>query len=342
MTRALLALLVAGVPLSAQGPAGQPLRATDVIRLLASGTAPANVATRIGEDCLTFVPSERDRRNFQALGADTAVMARIDRCVRRGIRKPSGHATAPAVAPAPIPSAPPATVSSAKPGGTSVTTTPAAPVATTAQPGATPVPAAAGPAPSPDKTGFVEGTGQRGVVGIPAAVPLVFEVKDADGKPIPHARVTFTADNAQLRPETPQTDAAGHIRVNVVFGHTAGKSVIRAAIGQIFRSATLYPSAASPSRLEFQVGATSIGDTLHLAPDTTATVRVVATDEFGNPVALVGLQSLSGDEGIIRVERVGGDTVAGTLAVRARGQGSAQLAVQGSGIFSNLTVVVGH
>ncbi len=328
MTRALIALVIVTAPLAAQGPAGQPLRATDVIRLLASGTAPSDVAARIGRDCLTFVPSERDRRNFQALGADTAVMARIARCARRGVRKPSAHATAPAVAPAPIP---------ANPAPTSAASS-ATPPATT-QPAPSP---ASRPDPSPERTGFVEGTGQRGVVGIPAAVPLVFEVKDASGKAIPGAAVTFTADNAQLRPETPITDAAGHIRVNVVFGHTAGKSVIRAAIGQIFRSATLYPAAASPSRLEFHVGANAIGDTLRLAPDTTATVRVVATDEFGNAVALVGLQSLSGDEGIIRVERVGGDTVAGTLSVRARGQGSAQLAVQGSGIFSNLTVVVGH
>ncbi|HEX4632535.1 MAG TPA: Ig-like domain-containing protein [Gemmatimonadales bacterium] len=325
------ALLLVAAPLSAQGQAGQPLRATDIIRLLASGTAPLSVATRIGRDCLTFVPSTRDRRNFQALGADTAVMARIDRCVRRGVRKPSAQATAPAVPPAPIPTTPASTpVRSGSP---------APAPAATAQP---PVTTAPGPAASADNTGFVEGTGQRGVVGLPAANPLVFEVKDAAGKPLQGARVTFTADNAQLHTVTPATDAAGRLRVNVVFGHTAGKSVIRAAVGQIFRSTTLYPSSGSPSRLEFHVGATAIGDTLHLAPDTTATVRVVATDEFGNPVALVGLQSLSGDEGVIRVDRVGGDTVAGTLAVRARGQGNTQLAVQGSGIFSNLTVIVGH
>jgi len=332
MSPARFALLLAvAAPLTAQTPAGQPLRATDIIRLLASGTAPANVATRIGRDCLTFVPSTRDRRNFQALGADTAVMARIDRCVRRGVRKPSGQATAPAVPPAPIPTTP-----------VSIPAQSAAPAPVPAANAQPPGAAAPGPQPSPDNTGFVEGTGQRGVVGLPAANPLVFEVKDANGKPLQGVRVTFTADNAQLHPVTPATDAAGHLRVNVVFGHTAGKSVIRAAIGQIFRSATLYPSSGSPSRLEFHLGATSIGDTLRLAPDTTATVRVVATDEYGNPVALVGLQSLSGDEGVIRVERVGGDTVAGTLGVKARGQGNTQLAVQGSGIFSNLTVIVGR
>lgn len=326
MRPALILLALAG-PLAAQGaaPAGQPLRPTDVIRLLAAGTAPADVAARIGRDCLTFAPSVRDRRNFRALGADTSVMSRIDACARRGVRKPPSVSTSPAVAPAPIP------VSPRQP-----------PVSVGATPPPAPQPVAPAPVASPDKTGFVEGTGQRGVVGLPAATPLVFEVRDADGKPLRGIRVTFTADNAQIRPETQATDTAGHMRVDVVFGHTAGKSVIRAAIGQIFRSATLYPAAGSPSRLVVHLGGVTIADTLHLTPDTTVTVRVVATDEFGNPVALVGLQPLSGDEGVLRVERVGGDTVAGTLGLKARGQGNTQLAIQGSGIFSNLTVVVGR
>ena len=321
--RAGLALGLIAAPLAAQSRvSGQPLRVTDVIRLLAAGTAPAVVATRIGRDCLTFVPSVRDRRNFQALGADTAVMARIDACARRGVRRPSLAATTPAVAPAPIP--PPVTLraAAASPGGAAPPAAPALPEA------------------SPERTGFVEGTGQRGVVGLPAASPLVFEVRDADGKPIPRAPVTFTADNAQLHPENQVTDTAGHLRVGVIFGHTAGKSVIRAAIGQIFRSATLYPTAAAPSRLVLHLGGQSLGDTLHLAPDTSVRLRVVATDEFGNAVPLVGLQPLSGDEGVVRVERVSGDTVAGILSLRARGQGTTQLAIQGSGIFSNLTVVV--
>lgn len=314
-----LLLFVVAAPLAAQ----QPLRPTDVIRLLASGTAPAAVADRIGRDCLTFRPSPRDRRNFQALGADANVLARIDACGRRGVRRPSPLATAPAVAPAPIPKAPAASA--------------ALPPAATPMP--TPAPAAQA---APDQTGFVQGTGQRGVVGLPAANPLVFEVRDAGGKAVSGAQVTFTSDNAVIHPESPTTDVAGHIRVGVTFGHASGKSVVRAAVGQIFRSATLYPSAASPSRLELHLGAEAVGDTLHLAPDTTVTVRVVATDEYGNAVALVGLQPLSGDEAIVRVERVGGDTVAGALTLHSRGQGSTQLALQASGIFSNLTVVVAH
>jgi len=328
MTARALILALWSAPLAAQGgAAGAPLRPTDVIRLLAQTGAPADVADRIGRDCLTFTPTARDRRNFQALGADTAVMARIDACARRGVRKPPAVATTPAVAPA----VPPAATPAANPGAT-----PPAPATSPAVP-----PAAPAPQPSPEKTGFVEGVGQRGVVGLPAAAPLVFEVRDADGKALPKVRVTFTADNAQLRPEAQTTDTAGHVRVDVTFGPKAGKTVVRAAVGQIFRSATLYPTAASAAKLELRLGGATVGDTLVLAADTTVTLRVVATDEFGNTVALLGLQPLSGDEGIVRVDRVGGDTLAGLLTLKARGQGNTQLALQGSGVLANLTVVVG-
>jgi len=320
------------VPLAAQGGApGAPLRPTDVIRLLAQASAPADVADRIGRDCLTFTPTARDRRNFQALGADSAVMARIEACARRGVRKAPAVASAPAVAPAATPAAVPATAPATPAPGTG---TPAA--ATPAPPPAPPT-----PQPSPEKTGFVEGVGQRGVVGLPAAAPLVFEVRDADGKPLSKVRVTFTADNAQLRAEAQTTDTAGHVRVDVTFGPKAGKAVVRAAVGQIFRSATLYPTAASAAKLELHLGGATVGDTLALAADTSVTLRVLATDEYGNPVALLGLQPLSGDEGIVRVEHVGGDTAAGLLTLKARAQGNTQLALQGSGVLANVTVVVG-
>jgi len=326
VTARLLFLALWAAPLAAQG--GAPLRPTDVIRLLAQAGTPADVADRISRDCLTFTPTARDKKNFQALGADTAVMASIAACARHGVRKPPAVATTPAVAPATAPA--PAPVNpGANPAATPAPTTPA------------PAPAAApAPQPSPEKTGFVEGVGQRGVVGLPAAAPLVFEVRDAEGKALPKIRVTFTADNAQLRPESQSTDTAGHVRVDVVFGHTAGKTVVRAAVGQIFRSATLYPTPAAASKLDLHMGSTAVGDTLVLTADTSVTLRVVAQDEFGNVVSLLGLQPLSGDEGIVRVERVAGDTLAGLLSLKAKGQGTTQLALQGSGVLANLTVVV--
>jgi hypothetical protein len=326
------ALLLGSAPLAAQGGVqGPPLRPTDMIRALAAGPH-ADLADRVARDCLTFTPSVRDRRAFLALGADSVLMTRIDACVRRGVRK---------AAPITVASAPtnpaPAPTSSIPAGGTASppATTPAAAPATP-----TPVPPPAPAQPSPEKTGFVQGVGQRGVVGTAAAAPLVFEVRDSAGKPLVRHRVTFTADNAQLRPEAQTTDTGGRVRVGVVFGQKAGKTVVRAAVGQLLRSATLYPTASAPTKLELHVGANAVGDTLALTADTTVVLRVVATDEFGNAVALVGLQPLSGDEGVVRIEKVGGDSLAGTLNVHARGAGTTQLALQASGILANLTVTV--
>lgn len=332
MRRLFVALVFGAVPLAAQGGAqGPPLRPTDVIRALAEGSPPhTDLADRVARDCLTFAPSARDRRAFLALGADSGLMARIDVCARRGVRKaPAGSVAAAPVTQAPAPP-------SSSPAST--TPSPAATTPTAAPPAPAPPP---GPAqPSPEKTGFVQGVGQRGVVGLPAAAPLVFEVRDSAGKALVRHRVTFTADNAQLRPEAQTTDTGGRVRVDVVFGQKAGKTVVRAAVGQLLRSATLYPTAAAPTRLDLHVGANAVGDTLALRTDTTVVLRVVATDEFGNPVPLVGLQPLSGDEGVVRIEKVGGDSMVGTLNVHARGAGTTQLALQGSGILANLTVTV--
>jgi hypothetical protein len=81
----------------------RPLRKTDLIRLLTdSSLSPAQVAAQVGKSCLAFTPTARDRANLLALGADSAVMARIDDCAR-------ARATAvrpPAAAPAPVTPAP--------------------------------------------------------------------------------------------------------------------------------------------------------------------------------------------------------------------------------------------
>src|SRR5207244_11003633 len=88
---ALLLLLIA-----AQG--GEPLRKTDVVRLLSSTTlAPDELAAFIRRNCLSFAPSPRDRADFVALGAEPGVLREIDTCVRRGPasrRVPAGAARA--------------------------------------------------------------------------------------------------------------------------------------------------------------------------------------------------------------------------------------------------------
>lgn len=75
----LLLVAVFATPGHAQQPA--PLQKSDLIRLLSGATyTKAEVAGIIEQSCLSFTPTERDRADFRALGADAAVMTAIDRC----------------------------------------------------------------------------------------------------------------------------------------------------------------------------------------------------------------------------------------------------------------------
>lgn len=65
-----------------QSPA--PLKKSDLIRLLSSrALAPAEIAELVQRRCVSFTPSARDKADLRALGADDAVMRRLDECARK-------------------------------------------------------------------------------------------------------------------------------------------------------------------------------------------------------------------------------------------------------------------
>jgi hypothetical protein len=96
---ATLLLIGAAAPLAAQGSPSGPLRKTDLIRLLASGRPPGNVALMVRRRCLAFTPSPRDRFDLAEAGADKELLDAIDGCASRATR-PGGSAALRIVAPA--------------------------------------------------------------------------------------------------------------------------------------------------------------------------------------------------------------------------------------------------
>lgn len=61
-----------------------PLKKSDLIRLLSTTTlAPSEIAELVQRRCVSFVPSPRDKADLRALGADEAVMRRLDECARK-------------------------------------------------------------------------------------------------------------------------------------------------------------------------------------------------------------------------------------------------------------------
>ena len=91
----------------------QPLRKAELVRLLATkARSKTEVAALVRRSCVTFHPSERDRADLRAAGADDAVLAAIDQCLRaHAAARPSAPPTAAppaAAAPAPAAAPPPA------------------------------------------------------------------------------------------------------------------------------------------------------------------------------------------------------------------------------------------
>jgi hypothetical protein len=62
----------------------QPLKKSDLIRLLSAATlGQAEIADLVRRQCLSFVPTPRDRADLRSLGAGDGVMRRVDECARR-------------------------------------------------------------------------------------------------------------------------------------------------------------------------------------------------------------------------------------------------------------------
>src|SRR5439155_423914 len=159
------ALLVAlwaflpAAPARAQGT--QPLRKVELVRLLGSrAMSKAQVAGLVRRNCVTFRPSERDRADLRAAGADDALFTAIDQCGVATFRILAGTTPGTYRLTAALPSSGAATL-------IAFVTTPVT------RP--TPAPAPAPPVPAEALTQFTRGGGQHGTVGSTLG-PVVLEV----------------------------------------------------------------------------------------------------------------------------------------------------------------------
>src|SRR2546425_4343711 len=102
MKRLVLCLLVLGLPsrLTAQG--SEPLRKTDLVRLLSSVLiAKGEIADLIRRNCLAFRPTERDWADLRDLGADAGVLSSVGGCTARAAPPRPGPTTGPPSASSP-------------------------------------------------------------------------------------------------------------------------------------------------------------------------------------------------------------------------------------------------
>ena len=299
--------LILAAWLLAQGVA--PLRKSDLVRLLSGSVmSQEEMAQLVRRNCLSFTPTDRDRADFQRLGAEAPMLAAVDACARRAPR-----VTAP----------PPARVTQSTP------------------PPQPPPPRAPPPAHvSPDRSGFVAGGGQSGPAGQRLPRALVFEARDSAGKPLAGQAVIFTGINARIEPPSLATDVDGRVRVAVTFAEHAGSAIVLAVAGEVEKQAAFRVTVGTVSQLVVTCGASELSGRVVLRPDTVAELRVSARDAYGNGARLSGLRAAVADARILRVQRIAEDSIAGTVALRPDQAGTTSLAVIANGLRQYVTVTV--
>jgi hypothetical protein len=291
---------------------GERLRKTDLVRLLSNVTlAPDELAALVRRNCLSFTPSGRDRADFIALGADSAVLREIDSCARR---ETATHPPTPRRA---RPAAPPVAA---------VTT-------------ATPSPVPRVPV-SGVRTGFVLGVGQHAAVGTHPPHPLLFEVRDTAGAAVSGQEVRLGVTNGHLGATRMTSDANGRVQVDVTLGPKIGPVLVSATVGVIERQATLYAEPGAAVQLTVRCGDTGVEGRLVFVPRRAVVLRVTALDGFGNVTPVTGLQVAPGDRGLLRIAFVGADSLGGLVRVEPRAEGSTSLVMVASGQRRDLSVTV--
>jgi hypothetical protein len=195
--------------------------------------------------------------------------------------------------------------------------------------------------PALDRTGFVLGSGQRGRVGEAAPLPVVFEVRDSAGVAMAGVPVALTVANGRLTGAGERTDSLGQVRATVTFGERAGvPTVVTGTVGAITREATLYPAPGAPSRLVVLSDGNALTGQLVVLVRRPAELRVYCRDGFGNTVPLAGLRATVGDGHVVTVTDVTSDSLGGSITVTARGAGSTNLLIQGSGLRADFSALV--
>src|SRR5712671_4317991 len=203
--RVLLLLTLGVLPIQrARAQGTQPLRKAELVRMLARrALSKPQIATLVRRNCVTFQPTAHDRAELRAAGADDAVLAAIDQCLRARLAR---SAPPRPVAPAPARPAPSPVLA--------VTDT----SARAAPPPPPPPPPPPRPVMSERLTQFTGGAELHGTVGSTLPQTLVLEVRDTTGAPFVGQPVTITTSSGTVTPGTAESDASGVVRVRVTLG----------------------------------------------------------------------------------------------------------------------------
>src|SRR5207249_1067380 len=366
--RALWLVTLGVLPIQPAGAQGtQPLRKAELVRMLARrALSKPQIATLVHRNCVTFQPTAHDRAELRAAGADDAVLAAIDQCLRARLARatpppPPPPPPLPPPPPRPRPPAPPPAVAAPRappapppPPATPPPPPPARPVAPPpARPSApapspvvavtrapTDTPARAEPPPSPPPapprpviserlTQFTGGAELHGTVGSTLPQALVLEVRDTTGAPFVGQPVTLTTSSGTVTPSAAESDTSGVVRVRVTLGEHAGATTITARVGGLTRTVLVRVDPGPPEALVVERGDTPVVGSLTLRSRDTVVLRVEARDRYGNRTALDKFAATTTARAIALTSTA--TDAAGSVTLVPRRSGVGELTLSGSG-----------
>ena len=191
---------------------------------------------------------------------------------------------------------------------------------------------------SAQRTGFVAGAEQRGAVGSTLPQPLVFEVRDTAGAPVPGLAVSFAATGAAVVGGGP-TDSSGAVRVRVTLGQRTGPAVVMARVRAIEHSVTVHAEPGPAHELAVLRDSTAVTGPLALQSRQPIVLRVVARDSYGNETALTDFTAVS-TAPVIRLKGASAQGSEGTVTLEPRRRGAGEVKVSGSGLEASVPVEV--
>ena len=155
--------------------------------------------------------------------------------------------------------------------------------------------ATAGSAAGVNKVG---GDNQSALVGTELALPLVVQVLDDQGNPIPNRAVTWVTGDGSVNPENTTTDAQGNASTRWTLGPTPGAKTANAVVSGVGTATfNATATAGSPSAATSTVSASPATIT---AGSGTSTITVTVRDDANNPVSGVSVSvASSGSENTI-------------------------------------------
>src|SRR5438034_6637988 len=330
--RVLLLVTLGVLPIQPAGAQGtQPLRKAELVRMLARrALSKPQIATLVRRNCVTFQPTAHDRAELRAAGADDAVLAAIDQCLRARLARAAPPPPPRPVAPAPARPAPAPVVA--------VTDTSAR--AAPPPPPPPPPPAPPRPVISERLTQFTAGAELHGTVGSTLAQPLVLEVRDTAGAPFVGQLVTITTSSGggTVTPSAAESDTSGLVRVRVTLGERAGPTTITAGVGTLTRTVLVRVDPGPPEALVVERGDTPVVGSLTLRSRDTVVLRVVARDRYGNRTALDKFAATTTARAIALTATA--TDAAGSVTLVPRRSGVGELTLSGSGLRARLPVDV--